>query len=611
MGYRDRPASAGATIPDPHPGPITAAAVGPGGVLAMGSEYGYGYLWDATTGQRLDVAGLYHDDEVDVTALAFAASGERLASAALDGSIHIIDIEAQGRAEVLAAKHAARVDALAFSPDGRRLASADRQGGLIVWRIGGDAIAGTPLSGHSSPAESLAFSADGRLLASGHSDGRIILWEMDPRPLRQEVFAEGETWLGLALSPAGTAGGAGGRMLAALRENGIVLWDMASREQIGELLLLSAPTETKSGELGIGTLSPDQPLEPGMGLLSPLETLALEERPPSLAFNADGSLLASVDRDGGITLWDVRTMTATAHLAAAGSVTDLAFGPAPPGGGAPSLAAALFGGGLSVWDTATLRARSGAFHRPQHCTDLPGAPRLAYKPDGLILAAVLPGSRDYGHAALWDAVGEEVRVEELITGCRPIAKSLPAQQPDARAVAFSPDGKLLAAGSLSREIKVWRMTAEGAGSPNSLPAGADVTAMAFGLDSRMLGDRDLRQRGDLLGRQQPADDRRAARRGRRPGGHVRLQRQPPPGGVRAARSSVALDRDGRIIVWQVDLATWQSLACRMAGGNLSRAEWDTYFPDGTVPPDMRDLPTTLASPRRSRAGAEMLCYSTG
>jgi hypothetical protein len=36
--------------------------------------------------------------------------------------------------------------------------------------------------------------------------------------------------------------------------------------------------------------------------------------------------------------------------------------------------------------------------------------------------------------------------------------------------------------------------------------------------------------------------------------------------------------DQSVTVWDVDLTHWQATACRVAGRNLTRAEWDQYLP---------------------------------
>jgi hypothetical protein len=38
--------------------------------------------------------------------------------------------------------------------------------------------------------------------------------------------------------------------------------------------------------------------------------------------------------------------------------------------------------------------------------------------------------------------------------------------------------------------------------------------------------------------------------------------------------------DGALVVWNIDLDSWPDLACRAAGRNLTRAEWEQFGPAG-------------------------------
>jgi hypothetical protein len=42
---------------------------------------------------------------------------------------------------------------------------------------------------------------------------------------------------------------------------------------------------------------------------------------------------------------------------------------------------------------------------------------------------------------------------------------------------------------------------------------------------------------------------------------------------------IAVHNDGRILQWDIDLASWQKQACRRANRNLTREEWQHFFGD--------------------------------
>jgi hypothetical protein len=51
----------------------------------------------------------------------------------------------------------------------------------------------------------------------------------------------------------------------------------------------------------------------------------------------------------------------------------------------------------------------------------------------------------------------------------------------------------------------------------------------------------------------------------------------PPAAARTAAAAVATG-DG-IVAWDLDPASWELAACRLAGRNLTRGEWDRYLGD--------------------------------
>ena len=71
-----------------------------------------------------------HIDEV--SSVAFSSDGSMLASAGLDGTVQLWDIETGARIRLLTRRFA-WIDSVAFSPDGRTLASGDGDGTVQLW----------------------------------------------------------------------------------------------------------------------------------------------------------------------------------------------------------------------------------------------------------------------------------------------------------------------------------------------------------------------------------------------------------------------------------------------------------------------------------------------
>ncbi|MCX6719308.1 MAG: WD40 repeat domain-containing protein [Candidatus Taylorbacteria bacterium] len=145
--------------------------------------------------------------------------------------------------------------------------------------------------------DEVTFSPDGKILAVASSIG---VWLYDAHTFAEIGFMESNEWLtSIAFSPDGNLLASGGDKLWRNRKNGdntIKLWDIKSRTDIATL----------SGH---------------------------NSAVCSVAFNPDGSLLASGDADKIIKLWDVKSRTNIATLkghtygATSMAVNSVAFSP--------------------------------------------------------------------------------------------------------------------------------------------------------------------------------------------------------------------------------------------------------------------------------------------
>ncbi|MGA8925222.1 MAG: WD40 repeat domain-containing protein, partial [Solirubrobacterales bacterium] len=184
---------------------------------------------------------------------------------------------------------------LAFSPDGSRLAipfgaSSDHgPNGVEILDVGsGERVARLSTDGE---VRSVAFSPDGSLLAGGEVDGGALLWATDGwrrvgRPLARRNASAGDleavSTLHVEFSPDGHT------LATSQSDHSVALWDVASQEPIGPLLLDPA---SHGGEISVtARFTPDgahlfvlsDPDHPGEGGASNLSSGIRWEVDPGL-----------------------------------------------------------------------------------------------------------------------------------------------------------------------------------------------------------------------------------------------------------------------------------------------------------------------------------------
>jgi RNA polymerase sigma factor (sigma-70 family) len=203
----------------------------------------------------------------------------------------------------------------------------------------------------------------------------------------------------------------------------------------------------------------------------------LEIRAPGevsvLAFTPDGRHLAACDATAGVRLWDVATGREVCRLGAdraaggcAGRGDAIVF--SPDGGllatGSTVATDDTTTGVIRLWDV-----RGGEEIR-QIRGRAPDSSALAFTPDGRLLA--------------WPAADGTVRLEETVTGEELRRLALP----EARAPAdltFAPDGKVLAAWSRDGAVRLWDVAAGREVRRLAGPAAA-AAGLAFSPDGRFL-----------------------------------------------------------------------------------------------------------------------------
>jgi WD40 repeat protein/serine/threonine protein kinase len=178
----------------------------------------------------------------------------------------------------------------------------------------------------------------------------------------------------------------------------------------------------------------------------------------SVAFDPDGSRLASASADGTIKVWDVASGQELRELKGhIGQVSSVAF--SPDG----SRLASASDETIKIWDAArgqVLRTLKG------HTGDVQS---VTFSPDGRRLASA--------------SVDNTIKVWDLARGNEP--RTLKGHTGAVLSVAFSPDGSRLASASYDGTIKLWN-TANGHQLLTFTGHAGRVTSVAFGPDSSRL-----------------------------------------------------------------------------------------------------------------------------
>jgi len=425
-----------------------------------------GPRWLTVTGsgrRRLDDPADWVRLEIE-TAL---TRGLRIIPVLVDGAKMPAPAELPPSLQALSRKQAHELSPARFQADAGRLArvlKADNPGLGVTRQASGPSRPVMSLTMHTmlTPSTvwrtmdvgvcSVAFSPDGTLLASAGTDNKVRVWQAATGAAVRTLTGHTGQVSAVMFSPDGTL------LASAGFDNTVRVWQTATGAAVRTLT-----GHNKSPYLDKGVCS--------------------------VAFSPDGTLLASAGVDRTVRIWETATGATLGILTGHASwVRAVAFSP-----DGTLLASASEDKTVRVWQTTTGTAVSTL---TGHASQVWA---VAFSPDGTLLASA---SEDKtvrvwgtatgtairtltGHAEGPLTAGRDARTARALNAAAGVARTVAHIPSGALAVAFSPDGTLLASAGADRTVRIWE-TATGTAIRTLTGHTGRASAVAFSPDRTRL-----------------------------------------------------------------------------------------------------------------------------
>ncbi len=449
----------------------------------------------------------------------------------------------------------------AVSPDGTAFALTTESGELRLLDLASGDV--RPFSGrHDDSINRVEFTPDGRRLVTADVGGNLYVWDVVRGAIAQRLPGHVREINGLDISPDGRT------LLTGSNDTRVILWDLAGNTRLDRRFAVGPRFKVNQTPRGIAVSPNGRTLAftHSDGTVDLLDTRTLQRRAriqalddyaASVAFSPDGRLLAVTGKGGRVTLWNPQTLAPAGELEGMRNVSQaLAFSPDGERlAGVEAIASEeTLSGKPRPLRVWDLRSRTLTDFRAQTAANL-----LAYSPDGRLLAAA---TQERGTEVRDASTGR--LIERLGGGS--------GEGDYSRSVVFSPDGELLFVGQYNGTGRLfstdsWRAV----GQPLEGAHTGRITFGAFTPDGKTLVTSGADGRIVLWDVERQAQIGAPLEFAPNTFASVALS----PDGSRL----FAVSSRGEGISFDMSHEAWKRHACLVAGRELTQAEWSEVLPE--------------------------------